>query len=106
MIANDFEARKSGSIIGISSVAGDRVGRVIIFTDQRKRDLPRFFRSSSSTDRTRVHVLTVKPVRRNKNDRWAGPAGSTDDHAGKDGDAIFEAFEKNKFGFITFLYGV
>ncbi|MDH3493965.1 MAG: SDR family oxidoreductase [Acidobacteriota bacterium] len=62
IIANDFEARKSGFIIGISSVAGDRGRKSNYLYGSAKAALTAYL--SGLRNRlyaSDVHVLTVKP---------------------------------------------
>lgn len=62
VVANDFEARKSGTIIGISSVAGDRGRQSNYFYGSAKAGLSAYL--SGLRNRlysAHVHVMTVKP---------------------------------------------
>ena len=62
IIANDFEKRKSGFIVGISSVAGDRGRKSNYIYGSAKAALTAYL--SGLRNRlydTQVHVMTVKP---------------------------------------------
>lgn len=62
--ANDMATRKSGSIIGISSVAGDRGRASNYFYGSAKAGFTAFLsglRNRMATNGSGVHVLTVKP---------------------------------------------
>lgn len=62
IIANDFERRKAGIIIGISSVAGDRGRQSNYLYGSAKAGLTAFLSGlRNRLFRAGVHVLTVKP---------------------------------------------
>ena len=59
--ANQFEKKKDGFIIGISSVAGIRAKKVIIFMDLPKQLLLPIYRFKKSFYESNVHIMTVLP---------------------------------------------
>jgi decaprenylphospho-beta-D-erythro-pentofuranosid-2-ulose 2-reductase len=62
IIANDFEARKYGVIIGISSVAGDRGRQSNYFYGSAKAGFTAYLSGlRNRLYKSDVHVLTVKP---------------------------------------------
>lgn len=62
IIANDFEQRKSGSIIGISSVAGDRGRQSNYLYGSAKAALTAYLSGlRNRLSKSNVHVITVKP---------------------------------------------
>jgi decaprenylphospho-beta-D-erythro-pentofuranosid-2-ulose 2-reductase len=62
VVANDFEARKSGVIAGISSVAGDRGRQSNYFYGSAKAGFTAYLSGMRNRlCRSNVHVLTVKP---------------------------------------------
>ena len=62
IVANDFEKRKSGFIVGISSVAGDR-GRKVNYTYGSSKAALSAYLSGlrSRLYSSNIHVMTVKP---------------------------------------------
>ena len=62
IIANDFEHRRSGFMIGISSVAGDRGRKSNYFYGSAKAALTAYLSGlRNRLHDAQVHVLTVKP---------------------------------------------
>lgn len=62
VIANDFEKRKSGIIVGISSVAGDRGRQSNYFYGSAKAGFTAYLSGlRNRLFKTGVHVMTVKP---------------------------------------------
>lgn len=62
IIANDFEKRRSGFIVGISSVAGDRGRKSNYIYGSAKAALTAYLSGlRNRLYRSHVHVLTVKP---------------------------------------------
>ena len=62
IVANDFEQRKSGAIIGISSVAGDRGRQSNYIYGSAKAGLTAYLSGlRNRLVKSRVHVITVKP---------------------------------------------
>lgn len=62
VIANDFEARKFGTIVGISSVAGDRGRQSNYFYGSAKAGFTAYLSGlRNRLFKSGVHVLTVKP---------------------------------------------
>ena len=62
IIANDFEQRKSGSIVGISSVAGDRGRQSNYLYGSAKAALTAYLSGlRNRLSKSNVHVITVKP---------------------------------------------
>ncbi|MFH2060975.1 MAG: SDR family oxidoreductase [Pseudomonadota bacterium] len=62
IIANDFEKRKSGFIIGISSVAGDRGRKSNYFYGSAKAAFTTYLSGlRNRLDNSNVQVMTVKP---------------------------------------------
>ncbi len=98
IVANDFEERKQGTIIGISSVAGDRGRKSIYIYGSSKAGFTAFLaglrhRLASSN----VSVMTVKPgfVATKMTAEMELPKKLTADPA-KLGSAIYKAFRKKK----------
>jgi decaprenylphospho-beta-D-erythro-pentofuranosid-2-ulose 2-reductase len=62
VIASDFEARQAGTIIGISSVAGDRGRQSNYYYGSAKAGFSAYLSGlRNRLSKTNVHVLTVKP---------------------------------------------
>jgi decaprenylphospho-beta-D-erythro-pentofuranosid-2-ulose 2-reductase len=62
LVANEFEQRKSGIIVGISSVAGDRGRQSNYFYGSAKAGFTAFLSGlRNRLFKSNVHVLTVKP---------------------------------------------
>ena len=62
IVANDFEARREGTIIGISSVAGDRGRQSNYIYGSAKAALTAYLSGlRNRLARSNVHVVTVKP---------------------------------------------
>jgi len=61
IIANDFEKRKSGFIVGISSVAGDRGRKSNYIYGSAKAAFTAYLSGLRNRLYAQVHVLTVKP---------------------------------------------
>jgi short-subunit dehydrogenase len=98
IIANDFEVRKSGFIVGISSVAGDR-GRKSNYTyGSAKAALTAYLSGlRNRLYRSHVHVMTVKPgfVATKMTEDMDLPEKLTA-QADEVASAIFKAQQKNK----------
>ena len=96
IIANDFEQRKSGTIIGISSVAGDRGRQSNYLYGSAKAALTTYLSGlRNRLARSNVHVVTVKPgfVRTKMTSGLAlpGPLTAKPERVAAD---IFEAYQK------------
>lgn len=62
IVANDFEERKAGTIVGISSVAGERGRASNYFYGSAKAGFTAFLSGlRNRLNKSQVHVLTVKP---------------------------------------------
>lgn len=98
VISNDFEARKHGFIIGISSVAGDR-GRASNYTYGSSKAALTTYLSGlrSRLTKSDVHVLTVKPgfviTKMTENLSLPRVLTASTEEVAKD---IFNAQQKNK----------
>lgn len=98
IVANDFEGKKSGSIIGISSVAGDKGRKSNYIYGSAKAGFTAFLSGlRHRLTETGVHVLTVKPgfVATKMTDGMDLPARLTTTPE-KLAEAIFAAFESKK----------
>jgi short-subunit dehydrogenase len=96
IIANDFEQRRSGTIIGISSVAGDRGRQSNYLYGSAKAALTAYLSGlRNRLARSNVHVVTVKPgfVRTKMTSGLAlpGPLTAKPERVAAD---IFEAYQK------------
>ena len=96
IIANDFEQRKSGSIIGISSVAGDRGRQSNYLYGSAKAALTAYLSGlRNRLAKSNVHVITVKPgfVRTKMTSGMPLPASVTakPEQVAKD---VFKAYQK------------
>ena len=96
IIANDFEQRRSGTIIGISSVAGDRGRQSNYLYGSAKAALTTYLSGlRNRLARSNVHVVTVKPgfVRTKMTSGLAlpGPLTAKPERVAAD---IFDAYQK------------
>jgi len=96
IIANDFEQRKTGTIIGVSSVAGDRIRRSNYIYGCAKAGFTAYLSGlRSRLFRSAVHVMTVKPgfvkTKMTKNLDLPKLITSNPERVAKD---IFKAFQK------------
>jgi short-subunit dehydrogenase len=98
IIANDFEQRRSGVIIGISSVAGDRGRGSNYLYGSAKAGLTAYLSGlRNRLARANVHVITVKPgfvrTKMTANLPLPGPVTAKPEQVAKD---IFKAYQAKK----------
>jgi len=96
IIANDFEQRKSGSIIGISSVAGDRGRQSNYLYGSAKAALTAYLSGlRNRLAKSNVHVITVKPgfvrTKMTAGLPLPGPVTAKPEHVAND---VFKAYQK------------
>ncbi|MCB9234152.1 MAG: SDR family oxidoreductase [Bacteroidia bacterium] len=98
LVANDFEAQKTGSIIGVSSVAGDRGRAKNYLYGAAKAGFTAYLSGlRNRLSKSGIQVLTVKPgfvqTRMTEHLELKGALVATADQVGKD---IWNGFRKKK----------
>lgn len=98
IIANDFEQRKSGAIIGISSVAGDRGRQSNYIYGSAKAALTAYLSGlRNRLVKSRVRVITVKPgfvrTKMTANMSLPGPVTAKPHQVAND---VFRAYQKGR----------
>ena len=98
LIANDFEQRRSGTVIGLSSVAGDRGRQSNYLYGSAKAGLTAYLSGlRNRLFKANVRVITVRPgfvrTRMTAGLNLLGPLTATPQQAAK---AIFKAFRRNR----------
>lgn len=97
-VANDFEAQKSGTIIGVSSVAGDRGRAKNYFYGSAKAGFTAYLSGMRNRlHKSGVHVLTVKPgfvnTKMTEHLELKGPLVAQPEEVGSD---VWKAYKKKK----------
>lgn len=98
LVANDFEKAKTGTIIGVSSVAGDRGRAKNYLYGSAKAAFSAYLSGlRNRLSKSGVHVITVKPgfvqTKMTEHLDLKGPLVATPDEVGLD---VWKAFKKKK----------
>jgi len=96
VVANDFERRKAGTMIGISSVAGDRGRKSNYIYGSAKAGFTAYLSGlRNRLQKSNVHVMTVKPgfirTKMTANMPLPGPVTAKPEQVARD---IFRAYQK------------